>query len=270
MTGMAVLYPTGYGTQLVTLDELKAKHHPDKMHPEYARRLFGWIEAQGGLVGIGGSWRATGSQPDKPGFAPEGKSFHQFQQFPSGQWFAAVDLVCRNPGGVHRAPMWSEVPKQGSDAATFWGVHANVSTETWHIQPIEIDGWQGWVNAGRPDLEPNYPHQETTMQIVQPPRRILDTRTNTKRLVDGETVTVAVPNVAESVFVNITVTSPVKRGFVTAWSGTVARPDVSNLNFGDSGAICNTSWVPLAADRTFAIWVSAGCHVIVDLQAVAQ
>lgn len=266
---MTILYPYGYGADMVSLDELRARTHPDKMHPEYARRLFAWIEAQTGRIGIGGSWRPVDGQPDKPGFAPEGKSFHQSQSFPSGSWFAAVDLVARNPGGVHRSPRWDEVPAQGGVEARDWGVHANVSTEPWHMQPVELDGWQSWVNAGRPDLTINYGAEELDMQIVNPPRRILDTRQTGRRPVDGETITVRVPINGKAVFVNLTAATPAKRGYLTAWSGNSTRPDVSNLNYGDTGSICNTSWVPLHNGQ-FQIFVKSACDVIVDLQAVAQ
>jgi hypothetical protein len=152
-----MLFPSGYGTSMVDIDELFRRHHQGKMHPEYARRLRAWLIAQEGRIGIGGSWRAT--QPVKPGFAPPGKSFHESQQFPSGLWFAAVDLVHVNPGKVHRSPSWAEVPKKGSAEAKRWGLHCNVTKpqEPWHIQPIEIDGHGGWVRAGRPEPRANYP-----------------------------------------------------------------------------------------------------------------
>lgn len=148
-----MLFPSGYGTSMVTLDELFKKHHEAKMHPEYARRLRAWLIAQEGRIGIGGSWRA--SQPPKPGFAPEGKSFHQTQQFASGRIaFCAVDLVHVNRGKNHRAPTWDEVPRKGSQEAKRWGLHCNVTkpSEPWHIQPIEIDGYGSWVRGGRKDF----------------------------------------------------------------------------------------------------------------------
>jgi peptidoglycan hydrolase-like protein with peptidoglycan-binding domain len=148
-----MLFPSGYGTSMVTVDELFRKHHVLKMHPEYAKRLRVWLEAQGGRVGIGGSWRA--SQPAKPGFAPEGKSFHQSQTFAGGRVaFCAVDLVVAVPGKKHRAPTWDEVPKKGSAEAKRWGLHCNVTrpSEPWHIQPIEIDGYGTWVRGGRKDF----------------------------------------------------------------------------------------------------------------------
>lgn len=146
---MSTLYPAGYGSEMVTLDELD-RRFGTKMHPEYRRRLFAWIESQRGRVGIGSSWRPT---PDPVSPASQaGHSFHQDQRFRSGfVGIAAVDAVCPVPGHVHRAPTWSEVPPQGSTWSTDCGIHANVSDEPWHLQPVELDGWQSWVNAGRPD-----------------------------------------------------------------------------------------------------------------------
>jgi peptidoglycan hydrolase-like protein with peptidoglycan-binding domain len=147
------LYPTGYNTSMVDIDELFKRHHPDKIHPEFARRLRMWLESKGGRIGIGGSWRAI--QPPKPGFAPEGRSFHQSQQFSSGRVaYCAVDLVHINPGGRHRSPRWEEVPRKSTVEARHWGLHCNVTkpAEPWHIQPIEIDGWGGWNRSGRKDF----------------------------------------------------------------------------------------------------------------------
>lgn len=152
---MSTLFPIGYGTTLASMDRLREVHEP-RMHPEYARRLFAWIAAQGGPVGIGGGWRST--NPSQPGFAPDGQSFHQTQQFRSGLGaYAAVDLVVAVPGRVHRAPTWGEVPRPGDAQAQAWGLHANVSGEPWHLQPVELRGWQSWVNAGRPDPVAGYP-----------------------------------------------------------------------------------------------------------------
>lgn len=265
------LYPTGYGFKFVTLDELFRIHHVDKMHPEYARRLRAWIFDQRGNIGIGGSWRPDGTQPDKPGFAPEGKSFHQYQQFASGLIkFAAVDLVARNGSNVHRSPNWNEVPNQDSNWSKKCGLHANVNNEPWHLQAIEIDGYDRWVNKGRPDPVPNYPISdigELEMKIVNPPQRIYDSRT-TGKLNAGQTVSVKAP-AAAAVFVNVTVTEAADKGHVIAWDGLVGRPQVSNLNYNSGDTICNTSWVPVSPNGTFTVYTKSACHIIVDLQATA-
>lgn len=168
---MPIMYPSSYGRTLLDIDALFARHHVDKMHPEFARRLRAWLIAQEGRIGIGGSWRDTGAQPDRPGFAPEGRSFHQYQRFASGLVaFCAVDLVARNGAGVHRAPHWDEVPVQGSAEASRWGVHCNVSSESWHMQPVEIDGWASWISAGSPDPVAGY--RLPTDPPLQPPPTI--------------------------------------------------------------------------------------------------
>jgi len=171
-----VLYPFGYGTRLVDLETIK-EYLRFRMHPEAFRRTINFIIHQGGKFGPGGARRVRGGQPNKPGFALEGQSFHQDQNFPSGLYYTAVDWVVVNPGHKHRAPNWDEVPKQGSLAAIQYGYHMNVGgpgekgAESWHGQPIELDGWSAWVDAGRPDLDYSYQLAEVTprQQPPQPP-----------------------------------------------------------------------------------------------------
>lgn len=167
---MDILYPIFYGTRLVTFDVLRNTFEPH-MHPEAARRGFAFILHQGGLFGVGGGYRPPGTQPNRPGFAPPGKSFHEGQQFPCGNVYTAWDMVCVNPGGVHRSPRSEEVPKQGTPLADLYGWHMNISGEPWHAQPIELDGWDAWVSRGRRDLQWNRPIviQEQPPPIVQPP-----------------------------------------------------------------------------------------------------
>ena len=83
---------------MISLERMVAKHGA-KMHAEFARRFFAYMKHKG--FGVGGGWRAV--QPVKPGFAPPGQSFHESQTFKSGiVAYAAVDLVHRQPGRVHR------------------------------------------------------------------------------------------------------------------------------------------------------------------------
>lgn len=169
------LYPIFYGTRMVTFDVLRNTFEPH-MHPEAARRGFGFILHQNGKFGVGGGYRALGTQPNRPGFAPEGSSFHQPQKFPSGTYYVAWDMVVVNPGGVHRAPRSGEVPWQGTQWANELGWHMNISSETWHGQPIELDGHGAWVFRGRPDLVLN--RKITTSvpsPVVTPPRLVTET-----------------------------------------------------------------------------------------------
>jgi len=157
---MVQMYPVFYGTRMMTMEDLRATFEPH-MHPEAARRMFAFIKTQNGKIGVGGGYRPPGTQPVAGGFAPPGDSFHEGQPFPSGLYYAAWDLVVLNPGAEHRAPRWEEVPQQGSEWAKKAGVHVNVGVpgngESWHLQPIELDGHATWEYLGRPDLQVNYP-----------------------------------------------------------------------------------------------------------------
>lgn len=165
--------PFAYSTAQRTLGWLYPwlmEHH----HPEYVRRLMEWLNAQDGLIGVGGGYRYV--QPTGDTFAPSGKSFHQDQHYNDGFVGAcAVDLVVRNPGHVHRAPRWDEVPKQGTAESFAWGVHCNVDQgaipEPWHMQPIEIDGWGSWFDKGCPAPRRGYPLPTDAKSVdpVSPP-----------------------------------------------------------------------------------------------------
>jgi len=112
--------------------------------------------------------------------------------------------------------------------------------------------------------------QELEMQIVNPPIRLLDTRQTSQRLKDGGTIAVPIGvNGARAAFVNITSINPAKSGYLTAWSGGGSRPTVSNLNYGNSGVVCNTSWVPVSPQGTISIYAHIATDLVVDLQATA-
>ena len=102
------------------------------------------------------------------------------------------------------------------------------------------------------------------MKIVTPVR-VYDSRHMGVHTKD-ETRSVRVDSV-EAAFVNITVVDPADSGFVTAWAGTTVAPNVSNVNFSKGQTTANTSWVPVSKGM-INIFTSAGCHVLVDLQAV--
>lgn len=163
---MAVTYPVGYGKQEATLDQMKAMY-AGPMDPEYARRLFAWLENKGGVVGIGSAVRGDSNISAA---SAAGRSFHQMQRFHDGfVGVTAVDLVVRRAGTLGHssgAVPWSDVPVQGSDYAKCWGLHANVPGESWHLQPIEIDGWYTWANSGRPRPVPGY---EIPGDVLPPP-----------------------------------------------------------------------------------------------------
>jgi hypothetical protein len=260
-------YPNGYGTSRVTLDQMKAEHGA-KMHPEFARRFFAYMEAKQGLLGVGGGWRATGTQPDKSGFAPEGKSFHQSQTFKSGLvGYAAVDLVTGNGTSKHKSPTRADT----ADAPQF-GLHTFIKGEPWHIQCIEMRGWQTWVNAGRPDPANKSPiapsSGDDTMHTLNTPIRMLDTRDEmTAPLPSGtwpQRLPSGIPASASAVFVTVTAVDAVMGGFVTVW-GTGPQPKISSLNYAPGfGAIANTTLCRVV-NGSFQMFNVSPVHIIIDV-----
>lgn len=291
------LYPVGYGNSLVTLDRL-FEIHGERMIPQFAERIFPWIEAQNGHIGIGGGYRSFGTQPNRPGFAPEGKSFHQPQfsilhgridgrivaissNGPDGR-YAAVDLVARTPGGKrHRAPYWREVPAQGSDEALRWGVHCNVSSEPWHMQPLIntstpnlIDGFDSWVRAGKPVPMYDYPipttQDDTVIHIFDQAIRTTDTRVWPGVPIEGDRIhefqanDTRIPQTAKALILTITVTQPESSGWVS-----VARPGIkpgasSCLNYRQNQTVANTTMTPVTT-RRFVIRSLRTTHVVIDV-----
>lgn len=272
------VYPVGYGRELVTMDELRRRHEP-RMHPEYARRLFAYLEAKDGLLGIGGGWRST--QPAKPGFAPEGKSFHQDQRFASGfVGYAAVDLVARNGGSVHRAPTWDEC----ADAPQ-WFLHTFITGEPWHMQCIEMRGWQTWVNGGRkdpiagvrlpsdplpppPDPVQPLPGGSDVFQPIQPFRNS-DTRPFGAPMKAGQQLEFAlgqqVPTNAVAVALTATVADARGAGWLTVWPPQGSAPNTSCVNF-DTGKPGNGSIVVGVKNGKFRLQLGgADAHILVDV-----
>lgn len=284
---METLYPNGYGSTLVTMRRLRELHEPG-MHPDFAVPLFAWIESMGGEVGIGGGWRAT--QPDRPGFAPDGRSFHQWQIFVSKiRAYAAVDLVRRNPtpGGPHLTMRWS-------DSATMpvYGLHTFITGEPWHAQNHNIRGWQAWVNQGRPDptyklpspIPPPKPPPEQGAPVMtsstvwlNPSIRILDSRwwDEGGRFgadIPGDTGVRQIPCAQaagkSAVTVTVTAVAPKAGGFVTLWRSGLTPPIASCVNYAPGQTVANTTSVPVAADGSFHVYAYANTHMVIDLVGV--
>ena len=186
-----LLVPYSYGSQYVTLRQLEQIMLRD-YHPEYVRRFIGWLHYKNGNVGAGGLSRTE--QPTGPTFAASLLvSFHWAgQTYNDGVTAAcAVDTVFRDgpdAGTAHDGIAWAEVPIQGSAAAVTWGLHANVGIpgkgESWHIQPIEIDGHGSWVTAGRAAPARNYPIPAEHDPYAQTAPPIVTTPTPTRKQTD--------------------------------------------------------------------------------------
>jgi hypothetical protein len=278
--------PYGYGTDERSIEWIETwllAHH----HPEYVARLIAWLRSHNGQMGVGSGWRADGTQPNKAGFAPAGKSFHQNQRYRDGFVGAvAVDLVYRNPGGVHRSPRWTEVIVQGSADAWRWGLHCNVGTpgsrgsEPWHIQPVEIDGHETWLRDNSPCPVPDWPFpgrtivQEGNEMSAIPAKRWFDTRAFGAPLKGIGVFSALLPDWAagaKDLYLNITVVNPSHTGHLVAYGGSKA-PDTANVNFTADKLGQNTALVEVVNDRVeFLLSPNVrDAHVIVDIQGIRR
>jgi hypothetical protein len=260
-----VLYPEAYGTKMTTLDGMIAKHG-DKMHPEFRRRFFAYIESKDGLLGVGGGFRVT--QPNKAGFAPPGKSFHQNQKFKSGiTAYSAVDLVRLRPGGgVHMSPSWDDCADAPEWAA--------------HVYQRRTVAYSMYRNERLPELGVRWPKRPTSggstertttrsrhvsTDPADPQQRHPSFGTSAN---PGKTHTFAlspvIPADAVAVALNVTVISPTKSGYLVVWpSG--PTPPTSTVNFAP-GEIISSSAIIGVKNGNFNIEiVGSSAHVIVDV-----
>ncbi len=76
----------------------------------------------------------------------------------------------------------------------------------------------------------------------------------------------AVPGDAKAVAVNLTVTTPRRRGFLTAWACGSPRPATSNLNFAAEQTVAVSAIVTVGAGGQICVFNSATTQVIVDVQ----
>jgi hypothetical protein len=134
-------------------------------------------------------------------------------------------------------------------------------------------------------------HTDATDNLFLPgaaPNRILDTRSSSGRanildasgnlnssgmLIGGKTIHVnltSLVNFADAVTANLTVTQPTGSGFITLWSGAVARPTTSVIDYTEGQTIANLTVSGLAefsqtATDTIAIFASVTTHLILDV-----
>ncbi|HEY4332145.1 MAG TPA: hypothetical protein VGM78_06235, partial [Ilumatobacteraceae bacterium] len=84
----------------------------------------------------------------------------------------------------------------------------------------------------------------------------------------GSVIHLRAPAGAAAVLINLTLTGATSAGFATAepCSMLTPTPGQSNGNVAVGGTAANLAIVPVDADGTFCVMVSAPMHVIVDLQ----
>jgi hypothetical protein len=162
---------------------------------------------------------------------------------------------------------------------------------------VATNGGQLWFTHAIPGVGnvPAIVHTDANAISYVPlaaPVRVMDTRTSagranvldpsgkfdsTGRLLKGKTIHVNLTSLVtfgDVVTANLTVTKPAAGGNLTLWSGAVAKPAASSINFAAGQTIANLTVSGLAefsstATDTIAIFASATTHVILDVAAFA-
>lgn len=302
--------PFAYRTNHITLRELESWLAPN-MPRSSIRRHLAVLHSREGRLGVGSAWRVC-PHPVSPA-SQRCESFHQSQEFylPDGGveiGGIAIDYVWEDGPDAndwHDGVPTGGVPIQGTPEAARFGIHANVGTpgssgfESWHGQPVEVDGFGTATGGGAhpaPAIDPDYPlppehdpyydgppptTEEEIVHTLDQPVRIYDSRPGEDALYDdgkgkfaaGEKrdVRVSTDATLEAVFVNITVANTVGAGFVTAYGGLLANtPKASNVNWSDTGDVFpNLALVPVHDDHIH-VFAAGETDVIVDLQGVIR
>ncbi|HET9892252.1 MAG TPA: peptidoglycan DD-metalloendopeptidase family protein, partial [Mycobacterium sp.] len=105
------------------------------------------------------------------------------------------------------------------------------------------------------------------------PSRLVDTRTSSGPVGDGQTINVQVTGQGgvpatgvSAALVNLTVVSQTGPGYITAYASGASRPTASNINYDWGQTISNRTIVPLSSDGKLAIYNFHGSvNVIVDV-----
>lgn len=108
--------------------------------------------------------------------------------------------------------------------------------------------------------------------VPMSPTRLLDTRIDNYKRVDGRTVklkvagTSLVPANADAVVINLTATESVASGFVTAWPTGSGRPLASNLNPVErNDTVPNMAIVAVGAAGHISLFTSTHAELVVDI-----
>ena len=133
--------------------------------------------------------------------------------------------------------------------------------------------WGGWSSRQTTDVaEPQLPDQGGYFSGLQPPVRLLDTRSGAGRLRAGESIKItldpALTSGAVGVVVNLTTTEQATAGYLTVYPCTAAVPLASVSNYDERSEVANATVVKLSATGSFCIYTMQNAHLVVDLTGV--
>lgn len=115
------------------------------------------------------------------------------------------------------------------------------------------------------DFSGYYPSSSTLTLLA--PERLLDTRKSGSRLVPDAETKIVVPTGAAAA-VSLTITEPMREGWLSAYPCGIPWPGTSNINYGGGQTIAGSALVKIGAGSTLCLRSSAPTHVIVDLMGV--
>ncbi len=291
--------PYGASTTRRTREYILGRGEFAMVDPEHMRRLFALADeviASGSDYGFGSGWRSSAQQlnlflsrytkvasggvyyniaapyqsysgryihTSGAAAAPPGRSYHESTTRAGTGYALAVDMV-----GNH---------KLGNTLAADFGLKhfANVNSEPWHYQPIEVpNARSGYLNHFENPHQwplPNdpAPSPEDDMTIHNPVR-ILDTRESGK---PGFNATFTVkPHgytpAGADVILNLTALEAEDNigTYFTIWNGDGAVPNASQINLSarDGSAKNGFTIVPQNATGTFSVYSLKPAHLIID------
>jgi hypothetical protein len=101
-------------------------------------------------------------------------------------------------------------------------------------------------------------------EALAEPQRLVDTRGGERQAL----ITVSAPAGAAAVTVNLTATSSVETGYLSAYPCGADAPGVSNVNFSPGETVAGSAYVPVGPAGTICVTSVGGPHVLVDLTGV--
>jgi len=247
----------------------------------------------------------AGAAVAAPAGATTGQAVNQGEVNSVGTDVPATEITATNAPTSASATPTVVLTNTGVDTANFEGGPSLRLTPS--AQPLPASMTQGGdlVATASGDLWFTHPvpqpigpvpapvHTDANSNSFVPlaaPKRMLDTRSfrtnvldptgkfdSSHRLLAGQTIHINLSSLVffgDAVTANLTVTGPLKGGYLTLWSGGVARPTASSINFGTGQTIANLTVSGLAAisqtvTDTIAIFASATTHVILDVAGFA-
>jgi hypothetical protein len=168
------------------------------------------------------------------------------------------------PGGASSIGAWSNlnVERTGQTIANLV------------IVPVGADGSVTFHTQGGGDLladvfgyfVPTRTAQRAGRFTSVAPTRLADTRVRGRQQAAGAPLVLVVPDDAEALVMNVTVTGAVADGFAQAApTGVADFGSSSNLNFTAGGTTPNLVVVPAGANHTVSLFVSQAADLVVDL-----